>query len=44
MSYKVTVIDNKGKKKTRTVEAVNYYALSRALDKCEIQSFTVSPE
>ena len=40
--YRVIVLNNDGTLMNETVEAPDYYSLSRALDKCEIKSFTVT--
>lgn len=41
MEYIVTVRYNDGRTHKSIVEVVNYYSLQRALEKCEIKSFTV---
>ena len=40
--YKVTVIYHNGTQATEASQDPDYCSLSRALDKCEIQSFIVS--
>jgi len=40
--YRIVVMNNDGTLKHDTVEAPDFYDLSRALDKCEIKSFTVT--
>lgn len=40
--YRVIVLNNDGTQRHETVEAPDYYSLGRALDKCEIKSFTVA--
>lgn len=42
MMYKVTICRNDGKKQTlKESDDWDFYGLTRALDKCEIKSFTV---
>lgn len=41
MEYIVTVKYNDNRTHKSTVEVVNYYGLKRALEKCEIKSFTI---
>ena len=40
--YRVIILNNDGTQLNETVETPDYYSLSRALDKCEITSFTVT--
>lgn len=42
MMYRIIVMNNDGTMKNEAVEAPDYYSLGRALDKCEIKSFTVT--
>lgn len=42
MMYRVIVMNNNGTQHNEVVEAPDYYSLGRALDKCEIKSFTVT--
>lgn len=40
--YRIVVMNNDGTLKHEAVETPDFYSLSRALDKCEIKSFTVT--
>ena len=40
--YRIVIMNNDGTLKNETVETPDFYCLSRALDKCEIKSFTVT--
>lgn len=40
--YRVIILNNDGTQKNEILEAPDFYSLSRALDKCEIKSFTVT--
>lgn len=42
MKYRVIVMYNDGAQKSEVVEAPNFYSYCRALEKCEIKSFTVA--
>ena len=42
MMYRIIVLNNDGTMQHDCVEAPDYYSLGRALDKCEIKSFTVT--
>lgn len=42
MMYRVITLHNDGSQSNEAVEAPDYYSLGRALDKCEIKSFTVT--
>lgn len=41
MEYIVTIKYNDNRTHKSVVEGINYYGLHRALEKCEIKSFTV---
>ena len=40
--YRIIRLNNDGTMQHETAEAPDYYALGRALEKCEIKSFTVT--
>lgn len=42
MMYRVMVLNNDGTMRHEAVEAPDYHSLGRAVEKCEIKSFTVS--
>ena len=42
MMYRVIVLYNDGTMKHEAVEAPDYYSLGRAVEKCEIKSFTIT--
>ena len=42
MMYRVIVLNNDGTMNHEVVEAPDYYNLGRAIDKCEIKSFTIT--
>lgn len=42
MMYRIIKLHHDGKMEHDTVDAPDYYALGRAIDKCEIKSFTVT--
>lgn len=42
MKYRVIVLNNDGTMANDVVEDPDYYSMTRALEKCEIKSFTVT--
>lgn len=42
MMYRVIVLNNDGTQQNEAVDEIDFYSLSRAVDKCEIKSFTVA--
>ena len=42
MMYRVIVLNNDGTQRNEVVDEPDFYSLSRAVDKCEIKSFTVA--